>query len=216
MMLADSQHGLLDAQEITNLDNLLPFSQAEESMTLTSDGLTIIGVATDGRTLLTTSRSAIGATDFMVASQGPFATLNFAIPKGGGLSWLALSTDGLAFYYRVDGAADATKNGVYEAVRASTSALFPPGQRMAGDVQQYRSVSGISSDRMTLFVGTDSCGTVILTRNSLSQPFTAPAMSAPPMFAWRVMPLGANCGTVIGTCEPGGCVNEQLCLWHAQ
>jgi hypothetical protein len=191
--------------------NLGGLSKAEETLVLSPDGLTIIGAATDGRSFLEAKRSAIGMTDFSLAAAGEFATLNTGIPAApASLRWPVLSADGLAFYFHVVGATDTTMNGEYEALRTSTAMSFPVGTLMPAAVQPFDGITGMSSDRMTAFV-TMGFGTQIMTRTSLSQPFTLSTGGAPPGAAFRVMPI-AGC-TAIGTCEPGGCQNEAVCTW---
>jgi hypothetical protein len=201
-------------QSLDAVANLGGFAKGEETMTLTADGLTVIGVATGGLSFLASKRSAVGATDFSLAAAGDFAAINAAVPAApASLSWPLLSGDGLAFYYRVAGASDTTANGIYEALRASTTAPFAAATLMPGDVQTFESISGISSDRMTVFV-TKTFATQLLTRDSLAQPFTTPTMSTPPGQAFRVVPI-AGC-TLIGTSEPGGCQNEAISTWANQ
>jgi hypothetical protein len=190
--------------------NLGGLSKVEETLVLAPDGLTIIGAATDGRTFLESKRSAIGMTDFSLAAAGDFATLDAGIPPApASLHWPVLSADGLAFYYHVVGATDTTLNGEYEALRASTAMPFPVGTLMPAAVQPFDGITGMSSDRMTAFV-TMGFSTRLMTRTSLSQPFTL-STGTPPGAAYRVMPI-AGC-TAIGTCEPGGCQNEAVCTW---
>lgn len=197
------------------LANLGGFSRAEETLALAPDGLTIIGASTDGRTFVESKRSAIGASDFSQPVTGDFVTLDAALPPAPAtVRWPVLSTDGLAFYYQVVGATVVAMNGEYEALRTSTAMPFPAGTRMPASVQALLTadggISGMSSDRMTAFVAV-GFGTKLLTRTSLSQPFTAPTASTPPGAAYRVVPI-SGC-TAIGTCEPGGCNNEAICTW---
>jgi hypothetical protein len=200
-------------RNISGLANLVGFSRAEETMTLTADGLTIIGVGTSGRNFLASHRTAVGMTDYTLALEGDFATLNGTIPSPGSLAWPVISADGLAFYYSLSGATDTTLNGTYESVRASTGVPFPAATKMPAEVQAFWSLTGMSSDRMTAFMGLNY-GTQLMTRNSLSAPFTAPATSSPPGQAWRVVPI-AGC-IAIGTSEPGGCANEKISTWTEQ
>jgi hypothetical protein len=201
---------------ISGLANLVSFTKVEETMTLTADGLTIIGVATGGNKLQSSSRSAVGMTDFGPPNATAFAAINGAIPAGGQIAWPFETADGLAFYFSVNSATTAAQNGIYESVRASTSVPFPAATRMTGAVQTFGAISGISADRMTAFMATNAFGTGILTRKSLSQPFATPTPAAtPPGAAFRVVPLG-NCAKVVGTCEPGGCANEDICVWAKQ
>ena len=109
--------------------------------------------------------------DFSIETAGEFATLDTGIPPSpASVHWPVLSSDGLAFYYHVAGAADTTKNGEYEALRTSTAMPFPVGTLMPAAVQPFDGITGMSSDRMTAFV-TMGFGTQIMTRTSLSQPF---------------------------------------------
>jgi hypothetical protein len=186
------------------------FSQKEESMTLTADGLTIVGVATGGKTFLESKRSAVGQVDFSAAAAGSFATVNASIPALGGVAYPVASADGLAFYYQVSGAKVADMNGIYEATRTQTALPFNAGVKMAAPIQAYEAVTGISSDRMSLFV-TASFNTTILTRTSLSQIFVKGSVT-PPSLAYRVAPV-STCGVLFGTCEPGGCAGETICIW---
>jgi hypothetical protein len=213
LLLADQANGF-DPVDITGLASLATYGKGEESMTLSSDGLTIIGVAGDGHSLYSSSRSALGKSDFASATDAAFATLNAALPAGGSVSWPLLSADGLAFYYQVGGATDSARSGTYESVRSSTKTAFPAAHKLAGVVQSYGGITGISADRLTLFVSNDY-GTTILARNSLTQPFVLPASSSPPMSAWRIVPL-ADCSSLIGTSEPGGCQWEQISVWNRQ
>jgi hypothetical protein len=199
---------------LSGVANLASFVANEETMTISGDGLTIVGVDNLGR-LASASRSAIDATDFATPSVAMFDAVNASIPAGGGVSWPVLAVDGLALSFTVAGAA-AGQNGIYEAVRASTSVAFSAAVLMTGDVQSYLAISGISTDGMTAFVATSTYSTEILTRTSSMDTFAAPvpAPSAPGN-AWRVVPI-AGCAKVIGTCEPGGCTNEDICVWGRQ
>lgn len=206
--------GQYTSRDLTSLPSLAGFARTEETMTLTADGLGIVGATSGVPEFQISTRSAVGATDFGTAVAGPFAQINAALPTATWIGWPVLSTDGLAFYYHVTGAGDSSLDGNYESVRSSTSVPFPPGALLPSLVQTWDGVSGISPDRLTLFV-TKSFGTALLTRSSLSQPFATPLAGSPPGSAYRVVPI-AGCDTLIGTCEPGGCVNEDICVWTAQ
>ncbi len=207
--------GVYTNQDITANANLASFSKGEETMTLGGLGLEIIGVITGGNGWRTSSRSAVGQTDFSAPTEGGFATLNTTVPTGGTLSWPVLSSDRLAFYFRVNGATNSAQNGIYESVRSAATDQFPAATLMPSLVQTYGAVSGMSTDRLTAFMATNSFGTAILTRDSLSQPFSTPATSSPPGQAFRIIPI-SNCATLVGTCEPGGCAAETICEWAAQ
>jgi hypothetical protein len=199
-------------QTIGTLASLAGFQRTEETMTLTADGLTIIGVGSGARSFLTSTRTAVGLTDFSTAEVGPFAFVNAAIPSSPAtVSWPVLSHDGLEFTFRAGGASDATMNGIYDSVRAATSTAFPAATKLTGAVQTFDALTGLSSDRLTAFV-TVSFGTKILTRASLSDAFSAPAISTPPFQAFRVVPI-ERCTALIGTSEPGGCPGEAISTW---
>ena len=202
-------------QTIGALAALAGFVRSEETMTLTADGLSIIGVGTDNRSFLISTRSAVGQIDFTTAGAGPFTTLNGAVPASPAtVSWPVISHDKLEFTFRVVGATDTTMNGVYDSVRATTNDPFPAATKLTGAVQTFDAITGLSSDRMSAFV-TMGFGTKILTRTSLTDAFAAPAMSTPPGAAYRVVPI-EGCASLIGTCEPGGCSAETICTWAKQ
>lgn len=200
-------------QTITAVAGLAGFKKTQQTMSLSGDGLTIIGVAGASATFLSSKRSAVGQIDFAAAAANDFATLNAALPAGGSIAYPVQSSDGLAFYYQVSGATNATLNGIYESTRTLTTAQFPAGQKMPVAVQAFEAVTGISSDHLTLFV-TAGFSTSILNRTSQAQPFAASAIT-PPAAAFRVTPI-ATCGTLFGTCEPGGCAGEAVCIWNKQ
>jgi hypothetical protein len=211
LLVGDDATGTLSytTHDITTVANLASFTKGEETMTLTADGLTIIGVTT-ASTFASSTRSAAGQVDFGAASSADFATVNASLP-GGGYNWPYLSSDGLAFYFHAAGGA---ADGIYEALRASTTVPFDAPHLMAGNVQSYGGLMSLSTDRMTAFFS-NGFGTAIMTRTSLTDPFTAPATTMPPGAAWRVVPI-AGCAKVLGTCEPGGCQNEDVCVWAKQ
>jgi hypothetical protein len=197
-------------QSLANVQAVIAgFSKTEETLAISPDGLSIIGASSDGRTIVQSKRSAIGALDFATAAQGDFAAIDAALPASPATTqWPVLSADGLAFYYHVAGATVTAMNGEYEALRTSTTVPFPAGTLMPAAVQAFGGISGMSSDRMTAFVAM-GFGTQVMTRSSLAQPFATPATG--PGAAYRVMPI-EGC-TAIGTCEPGGCQNEAICTW---
>ena len=201
-------------RDLTTLATLGAFARSEETMTLTADGLTVIGASASFGSFLQTTRSALNATDFAPADSGPFAQLNAALPTAQWIGWPVISADGLAFYYRVTGAADASLDGNYESVRSATNVPFPAGQRLPAAVQAWDGISGVSTDRLTLFV-TRGFGTSLMARTSWSQPFSDVTDGSPPSSAYRVVPI-ADCNTLIGTCEPGGCLHEDICVWTAR
>jgi hypothetical protein len=187
----------------------------EENVTLTADGLSIVGLATGDTSFVASTRSAIGLTDFGSAGAGAFGQV---VATGSQTLWgPVLTADGLAFYYTVhDDPSDAV-NGIYESVRASTSVPFPPGKRMPAEVQnlaQY--VTGLTVDRLTIYLEESSVwGAVALTRASLADPFTNPLAPDPPPVLPGLRPHPVDgCAGVIGTCG-SGCSGEGICSWGA-
>lgn len=190
----------------------------EESVTLTSDGLTMIALTADLRGFRVSSRSAVGRADFGAPCGSDFGAIRAA---GSQTLWApSIAADGLAFYYTVFADPDADVNGIYESVRPSTSVPFPPGTRMPEPIQglaQY--VNGVSMDRLSIFLENRAVfQAFVLTRSRVSDPFTNPNAPNPPPVVpgLRTRPL-ANCDRVVGSCAPqGGCSNEDICTWVAR
>jgi hypothetical protein len=184
---------------------------AEQNLTMTADGKTLIGATTDQKHFVASTRSTLGQADFGAASGTDFAAIS---PTGSQIIGSPyVSPDGLAFYYVIAGDPDPNVNGIYEALRPAIGAPYPAGARMPDPVQQYSYVTATSSDRMALFVQDASFTMFVLTRQSLSAPFANPnAPNPPPMVpGWRTRPL-VDCSKLIGTCN-GGCPNEDTCSW---
>lgn len=213
VIIADSNGTMLVPQDIASNPMLQGMLITQEgTLTLTPDGLTIIGTSTDGRSFLSSKRAAFGGTMFAAATGTDFA--NLAVSEGKRIDSPVISADGLDFYYRVSGDPDATKNGLYESVRTTTTAPFPAGTRMPDLIQTYEAVTGISTDRMTIFLGTTSFSTEALTRRSVKDAFSNPnAPGNPPTPpGFRTRPSG-DCQTVIATATPGGCVQEEVAIY---
>jgi len=211
LLLADTSGLATSAVDISAAPGLAGMQvAAEETLALTADGLSIIGVNTAGTGFAVAKRSARGATDFVGASSADFAAL--AVTGTTRVGAPAISLDGLAFYFDVGGDADATKNGIFESVRASTAVPFPAATKLPAALQTFAYVTGTSSDRMTLFLQTNSFSMVAFTRKSLTQPFANPnAPAAPPTVpGFRTRALG-DCAQLVGTCTPGGCLGEDIC-----
>jgi hypothetical protein len=196
---------------ISSIPSLTPFLQKEQTMTLSADGLTIVGVVSKNR-FAQTSRSKIGAVDFGTPSETLFATIHGTLPAGAKVTWPVLSPDGLAFYFVVTGSTNASNDGIYESVRAASTDVFPAGVKLGGVVQTYEAIMSVSPDRLTAFAS-KNFGTVILTRSALGQDFSEPGGTVPPGNGWRIIPI-LGCTKLIGTCEPGGCAGEDICVWN--
>ena len=190
-------------QSISAVANLATFEKTEETMTLTAEGLTVIGAITGGG-LRSSTRSAAGAVDFGAPSETMFSTIDANLPTGAVLSWPLMTADGLAFYYRVDGATPSAADGIYEALRTSTASPFALGVLMPAAVQAFTAISGMSTDRLTVFV-TVGFGTSIMTRESLNDPFSAPApapTAAPGATYHRVVPGSPAARSCSAPAEP--------------
>jgi hypothetical protein len=195
--------------DLTTLPNLAVMNTERESaMTMTADGLTILGVNRSDTGLVASTRSAIGNVDFSPAAAGNFAAIAVVAP--GFLSAPVLSADGLELYYQVLNLGPGV-DGIYASVRTSTSMPFANGTRLTDPfIAEQHLVTGISSDRRSLFLQGPQ-GMFVLTRDDVSQPFTntaAPALP-PQVPGFRTRPLG-DCQTLIGTCT-GGCTGEETC-----
>jgi hypothetical protein len=210
LLLTDGIGTQPTTSDITGLPNLAAMNtEREAAVTLTADGLTLLGTTRTDTGLVAATRSAIGNVDFSPATAGTFAAIT--VPAAPGfLSNPVLSADGLELYYQVLNLGPGL-DGIYSSVRGSTAQAFPPGARTTDPfLQEQAFVTGISSDRLSLFVQGNQ-GMFVLTRTAVAQPFTntnAPALP-PQVPGFRTRPLG-DCQTLIGTCT-GGCLNEETC-----
>jgi hypothetical protein len=213
LILSDTSGLVTTNHDLTGNAELSAMQIASEgTLALTADGLTIIGTSADGTALLASHRAALGSATFSAATGTDFTNLAVVAPRR--IDFPVISSDDLALYYRITGDADPSVDGLYESVRTSTSVPFPAGTRMSNLVSSFGAVTGISTDRMTLFLQTNSFSTVALTRRSLVQPFTNPNMPAPPPVVpgFRTRPLG-DCNSLVATCTPGGCAGEEVCVF---
>jgi hypothetical protein len=178
-----------------------------------ADGLSLVGVTTDNRQLMRTTRSARGAVDFGAPSAVEFAAINTLVSGDvdATLAGPVLAADGLELFYSISGLSDA-ENGLRHSVRASTSVAFPVGERLPPPASAYPLAVGVSSDRLALFVF-DNFESVVFTRSSTSKPFVNPnAPAAPPRIAsWAHRPV-TDCSKLIAMASAGGCQNEDLVL----
>lgn len=187
----------------------------QDTLTLSSDGLTVIARSSDSKKLLVTKRSALDMTDFGTPSDTETAAINATVATAGNLTAPVLSDDGLELFYAVYNAT-AQVNGIYSAVRSSTSEPFPAGTKLGPPVSDYPIVTGVSSDRLALFVFY-SFQTRILTRSSTNAAWVnsnAPA-DPPTISNWSVKPL-ADCARLIAMASPGGCAAEDIVVMQRQ
>jgi hypothetical protein len=207
--------GVFTLRDATPEFGALGLYTGQDGHTITSDGLTIIARSADSKRLLSTKRSAIHRVDFGPASTTDFDQINAQVAANAGTFQApAISADGLELFYSIAGVTPSS-NGIYASVRASTSVPFPAGAKIPA-AMPYPIATGVSSDRLTLFVFESFQGRV-LTRNSTSQPFTNPnAPGAPRSLPhWQHKPL-ADCSKIVAMASPGGCQNEDVVLMTRQ
>jgi hypothetical protein len=202
-------------RDVTDAFNTLGFFIDGESYTITADGLTIIARSTDRRRLLAAKRSAINRVDFIPALSADLNQLNQQVAASAGFFRAPIiSADGLEFFYSFTNATAST-SVIYSSVRASVSVPFPAGALIATAVQ-YPLVTGVSSDRLALFVYDAFAGRV-LTRNSTSRQFVNPNAPNAPNFIlnWGHRPF-ADCSKLVAIASPGGCYNEDVVMMTRQ
>ncbi|HEV7556560.1 MAG TPA: hypothetical protein VGO00_13935 [Kofleriaceae bacterium] len=207
LLLTDGLGVLAVTTDITGLPGLAQLDVGREgAVTLTSDGLAVVAVTPTGTQLAMAARTQPGTTDFAPVDGGFGAIV---APVGASLANPVLSADRLALYYQLINAGSGI-DGIYESVRSARSVPFPAATRMPANIQTATFVTGISSDRLALFLQV-GFAMVVLTRSDLAQPFVNPnAPGEPPSVpGFRTRPLG-DCQTLIGTCT-GGCLNEETC-----
>jgi hypothetical protein len=151
--------------------------------------------------------------DFGAATVGDFSEI---VATGSQTLWApAITADRLAFYYVVQKDPTAAINGIYESVRASTGVPFPPGTLMSPAVQslgQY--VTALTVDRLAIFIEDGTVyDTAVLTRASVSDPFSNPSAPSPPpaLPGLRMHPVD-GCSRIIGS-SGSGCSNELIYSW---
>jgi hypothetical protein len=188
----------------------------QQGFAITADGLTLIARSTDGKRWSATARSARHQIDFAAASETQFAQLNAQLATTAGTFRApVLSADGLELVYKVE-SSDLAERGIYSSVRESVSVPFPPGSKHPSPISDYEFPTGLSSDRLTLFVFESFSGRVFQ-RASTSGEFTNPNAPAPPpqLPGWSHTPL-ADCSKLIAMTSPGGCAAEDIVLLTRQ
>jgi hypothetical protein len=186
----------------------------QNAFAITADGLTLVAQTADRKRWVTTTRSALHVLDFGAPSDADFVAINATLTEERSF-FLApvLSSDGLELVYTIYDVTSQVAYSTYASVRASTSEPFPAGTRIEmpqPDPENYTYATGISSDRLTLFVFYGFAGR-ILTRSSTSGTFVNPNSPAPPpqIPAWEHKPL-ADCSVLVAMNSPGGCQNEDV------
>lgn len=215
LLIGDSNGAGFAIADLSAQPALSPIAVGQDgALALTADGLSIIGVSSDGRSFWRATRATRNTSAFGTASNADFVALNVNAPAR--VDFPALSADGLAFYFHRVSSANPVDNGIYESVRSSTTAPFPAATKLSGLVQSYATITAISSDRLAIFVESSPSSQVsILTRRSLSEPFTNPNASGPPPTLMagglHTRPLG-DCQSVMTTYSFGDCVSQQIAI----
>ncbi len=221
VLLADEtapDSGVYTSRDITSwlVANSM-FKGTGEMAGLSGDGLTLIGFSSDQTAIESAKRSALQLIDFGSPTTADFVTINgFVAGTAGKFRAPQISADGLELYVTINGISTAA-DGIYRSVRSSTSVPFPGPQRVAVLTSDYEFVTGISSDRLTLFVF-KGFGGFIFSRMSTSAEFANPnAPSAPPSIGgWEHKPFG-DCRTLVGIgSTAGGCKNEDVYFFYRQ
>jgi hypothetical protein len=184
---------------------------------LSGDGLTFIGVSVDRKSLESASRSAAQLIDFGVPSASDFTAINgFLAGTAGKFRAPALSPDGRELYYTINGISTVA-DGIYRSVRAAATGPFPAGARVTILTSDYEFVTGVSSDRLTLFVF-KGFGGWIFTRKSTSAEFSNPNAPNPPASIgdWQHKPF-KDCSKLVATASTaGGCANQDIAFLYRQ
>jgi hypothetical protein len=200
----DREDGAYVAREIVGLPVEMDLFWG--STTMTPDGLTLVTARKDRTGFMSVSRSAVGVAEFAASAVDVFAAINAdAAGAGYQVGNPALSADGLELYFTVP------EQGIFVARRASTSEVFPLGERASEDVQAYEYVSGVSSDGLSLFL-TRQFQTTVLSRPSTSSDEWTAASAPPTVGGWSVIPL-AGCQQLVGIHSPGGCAKEDVAFF---
>jgi hypothetical protein len=185
-------------------------------MAMTGDGLTLVVLSANRTSFASTKRSALQLIAFDTPSMTDFTTVNgFLAGTAGLFRQPAISPDGRELYYTVNGISTAA-DGIYRSVRGSSAGPFQLGTRVSVLTSDYEYVTGVSSDRLALFVFKGFAG-FILTRTSTSAEFVNPnAPNTPPQLGgWQHKPF-QSCATLFSMTSPGGCANEDLYFNYRQ
>jgi hypothetical protein len=208
--------GTYTQRDVSTTFTNLGLYNGQDGYSISADGLTIVSMTADRKAFKTTKRSAINMTDFGAASDADFVNINMqTMGNSSVFRSPTLSADGLEFWYSL------LTTGVpevpYFSVRTSTSVPFPAPTAAPAPVSTSATPSGISVDRLALFIWDGSFSGKIFTRKSTSDPFTNPnAPAAPPAFpGWAHRPI-ANCTKLVGMTSPGGCANEDVIVLTRQ
>ena len=192
------------------------FTGSAEMAALSGDGLTIIVLSADQTQIESAQRSALQLIDFGTPAATNFVTINgFVAGTAGKFRAPAISADGLELYYTINGISTVA-DGIYRSVRGSAGVPFPAGARVTALTSDYEYVTGLSSDRLTIFLFKGFGGSVF-SRASTSAEFANPnAPNPPPQIGdWDHKPF-QDCRTLVATGSPGGCSNEDIYFLYRQ
>lgn len=213
--------GTYTQRDVTALFRTMDAYVNQDGHAITADGLTVItrapfGIYNTSKKFVSLTRTAKGLTDFGAPQETWFAAINAQLATFAPEAYFqspVISADSLEFLYNVAGDPDADHNGLYSTVRASATAPFPAGTKVP---TTYTNATGISSDRLTLFVFDGFSGR-ILTRSSTSAAFANPNDPGPPpqLPNWQHKP-SADCSKIWAMTSPGGCLNEDVVLMTRQ
>jgi hypothetical protein len=208
--------GTYTQRDVSATFTTLGLFNGQDGYTITADGLTIVAMTADRKAFKATKRSAINMVDFGTASDADFVNINQqTMGNSDVFRSPTLSADGLEFWYSVlrTGAPEVP----YYSVRTSTSVPFPAPTAAPAPVSTSTTPSGISADRLALFIWDGSFQGKVFTRASTSDPFTNPnAPAAPPtLTGWAQRPI-ANCTKLVGMTSTGGCANEDVIVLTRQ
>jgi hypothetical protein len=180
-----------------------------QRLTLSPDGLTVIGLSAGDLQSVTRANLGPAAYTFGAVSTSAFAVVNAAL---GPIGSVALSTDGLHLYVTVDG----SPGTLWEATRSSPTAAFEgltllPGSG-AGQINDgtFGAVTGATEGGRTVLV-TKAFATYVFTRPAAGGTY-APANGGASFPIWFAHPV-AGCTYLLGTVSPGGCASEGIGLF---
>ena len=215
LMLARKQDDTYVPVDLTPRIDRTRVEIIEGCCSLTADGKSIIAWRPDHRGFV---RLHVSGTDVTIdADVDELAHVAPSDDPDVTVMYPYIANDELTLYYTVHDHTVADDEfgplaGQYASTRASRDVPFPIGRRLPGPMRQYSSVSGESSDHLSLFVNGE-WRTHVLTRASTSERYDSPGLGMSPAIisGWRTIP-SADCERVLTTYTPGGCRQEDI-VW---
>jgi hypothetical protein len=181
---------------------------AEARLSLAPDGLGVVGVLAADFGFGIQRRASRSVTVFGSVETTEFQSVNsWATTNSASLSSPILSADGLSLFFLAD-LVDTVNDGEYEVTRTQIGDAFgaPSSAPFGGDITGY-TVTGVSSDRLTVFASYNWATDVFL-RPDLNSAFIK--RTTTPIDGFRMMPVDADCHQIIGTGTPGGAQSEEV------